>query len=121
MMFDGIIRKNPYEHWEFPYRSLDGQLGWRGSRPVDLDAREQREQTALESRWAQGDEPRFTAYNLNKLAVVSAAGDPPRVLTAALDRAVQEPLVWSADGKQIWFVVQDDRITSSAAGATVAF
>jgi dipeptidyl aminopeptidase/acylaminoacyl peptidase len=61
--------------------------------------------------YLQGDEPKFTAYNLNKLAIVSVNGGAPRVLTTALDRAVQEPLVWSADGKQISLVVQDDRIT----------
>jgi dipeptidyl aminopeptidase/acylaminoacyl peptidase len=59
--------------------------------------------------YLQGDEPKLTAYNLNKLAVVSVAGGAPRVLTAALDRAVQEPIVWSADGSQISFLVQDDR------------
>jgi len=61
--------------------------------------------------YLQGDEPKFSAYQMNKLAVISAAGGAAHVLTAALDRAVQEPLVWSADGKQISFVVQDDRIT----------
>jgi cyanophycinase len=67
-----------------------------------------------DSRWIaylQGDEPKFTAYNLNKLAVISAAGGTPRILTSTLDRAVQEPILWSADGKQLTFVVQDDRIT----------
>jgi len=59
----------------------------------------------------QGDEPKYTAYNLNKLAVVPVAGGPPRVLTASLDRAVQEPILWSADGKSLTFIVQDDRIT----------
>ena len=59
----------------------------------------------------EGDEPKFTAYSMNKLAVVPANGGPTRVLTTALDRAVQEPLVWSADGKTIAFVVQDDRVT----------
>jgi dipeptidyl aminopeptidase/acylaminoacyl peptidase len=73
--------------------------------------------------YLQGDEPKFSAYQMNKLAVISAAGGAARVLTAALDRAVQEPLVWSADGKQISFVVQDDRITyigrMSAAGGAI--
>ncbi|HEY2325500.1 MAG TPA: prolyl oligopeptidase family serine peptidase [Thermoanaerobaculia bacterium] len=73
--------------------------------------------------YLQGDEPKFTAYNLNKLAVISAAGGAPRILTSALDRAVQEPIVWSADGKQLSFIVQDDRITyigrMPAAGGTV--
>jgi dipeptidyl aminopeptidase/acylaminoacyl peptidase len=59
----------------------------------------------------EGDEPKYTAYNLNKLAVVPVGGGQPRLLSASLDRAVQEPIVWSADGKSLTFVVQDDRIT----------
>lgn len=59
----------------------------------------------------EGDDPKYTAYTLNKLAVVPAAGGATRILTAALDRAVQDPIVWSADGKSLTFVVQDDRIT----------
>ncbi|HEX8169868.1 MAG TPA: S9 family peptidase [Thermoanaerobaculia bacterium] len=61
--------------------------------------------------YLQGDEPKFSAYRLSKLAIVPVTGGAPRLLTASLDRAVQEPLVWSADGKQLSFVVQDDRIT----------
>ncbi|OGD38964.1 MAG: peptidase S9 [Candidatus Aminicenantes bacterium RBG_19FT_COMBO_58_17] len=57
----------------------------------------------------QGDEPRFYAYHLNKLAVVPAAGGPARVLTAALDRAVEGPVLWTADGQSLIFVVEDDR------------
>jgi len=59
----------------------------------------------------EGDEPKFSAYVMNKLAVVPAAGGATRLLTASLDRAVQEPIVWSADGKSLTFIVQDDRIT----------
>jgi dipeptidyl aminopeptidase/acylaminoacyl peptidase len=59
----------------------------------------------------QGDEPKYSAYSMNKLAVVPVAGGATRVLTASLDRAVQEPLLWSADGTALTFVVQDDRIT----------
>lgn len=59
--------------------------------------------------YLQGDEPKFSAYHLNKLAVVPAAGGSARVLTSALDRAVQGPIVWSADGRTLTFVVQDDR------------
>jgi dipeptidyl aminopeptidase/acylaminoacyl peptidase len=59
----------------------------------------------------QGDDPKYSAYSMNKLAVVPAAGGETRVLTASLDRAVQEPLLWSTDGKTLTFVVQDDRIT----------
>jgi dipeptidyl aminopeptidase/acylaminoacyl peptidase len=64
--------------------------------------------------YLQGDEPKYSAYNLNKLAVVRAAGGPSRLLTTSLDRAVQGPITWSADGKTLTFVVQDDRITYAA-------
>ncbi len=64
--------------------------------------------------YLQGDEPKYTAYNLNKLAVVPAAGGAARLLTTSLDRAVQGPIVWSADGKSLTFVVQDDRVTYAA-------
>jgi len=72
--------------------------------------------------YLQGDEPRFHAYNLNKLAVSPAAGGPARVLTPNLDRAVDNPL-WSADGQSLYFIVEDDRASYvgrvAAAGGTV--
>ena len=59
----------------------------------------------------QGEEAKFAAYGLQKLAVVPAAGGTPRVLTAALDRAVSGPILWSADGASLRVIVQDDRTT----------
>ena len=57
----------------------------------------------------RGDETKYTAYNQNRAAVVPSAGGPVRVLTAALDRRVYGPLVWSRDGARLAFLVQDDR------------
>jgi dipeptidyl aminopeptidase/acylaminoacyl peptidase len=57
----------------------------------------------------RGDEPRFSGYNLDKLAVVAAAGGPAKILTETLDRAVSGPICWSADGKSLTFLVEDDR------------
>ncbi len=57
----------------------------------------------------RGDEPRFSGYNLDKLAVVAAAGGPAKILTDRLDRAVLDPICWSADGKGLTFLVEDDR------------
>ena len=57
----------------------------------------------------RGDEPRFSGYNLDKLAIVAAAGGPARILTEKLDRAVSDPICWSADGKSLTFLVEDDR------------
>ena len=61
--------------------------------------------------YLQGDEPRFSAYHLDKLAIVPAAGGAPRLLTASLDRPVSGQLVWSPDGRTLTFVVADDRAT----------
>jgi dipeptidyl aminopeptidase/acylaminoacyl peptidase len=56
-----------------------------------------------------GEEPRFSAYSLSKLAVIPSAGGAPKVLTAALDRPVSGPLLWSADGASLLFLAEDDR------------
>ena len=61
--------------------------------------------------YLQGDEAKFSAYRLPKLAVVPAAGGAERVVTATLDRPVEGQLVWAADGKSIRAVVSDDRAT----------
>ncbi len=58
--------------------------------------------------YVQGDEPRYYAYNLSRLAVIPATGGTPRVLTESLDRAVSSP-VWTRDGKAILVIVEDDR------------
>ncbi len=57
----------------------------------------------------RGDEPRYSAYSLSKLAVVPAAGGETRILTAALDRAVMGPVIWTPDGQSLIFLVDDDR------------
>jgi dipeptidyl aminopeptidase/acylaminoacyl peptidase len=65
-----------------------------------------------DGRWIaylQGDEPRFSAYNQEKLAVVPADGGASRVLTGSLDRPVSTPIVWSPDSKTLTFLVADDR------------
>jgi dipeptidyl aminopeptidase/acylaminoacyl peptidase len=57
----------------------------------------------------RGDEPRFSAYHLNKLAIVPSDGSAPaRVITAALDRAVSS-LSFAPDGKSVIALTADDR------------
>jgi dipeptidyl aminopeptidase/acylaminoacyl peptidase len=71
----------------------------------------------------QGDETKYSAYDLNKLAIVPSAGGPANVLTASLDRPAGGPISWSPDGRTLMFTVDDDRITyvgrTTAAGGAV--
>ena len=57
----------------------------------------------------RGDEPKYQAYNLSKLAIVASDGTAPaRVLTDALDRPLSNAQ-FSADGKSVYVLVSDDR------------
>jgi dipeptidyl aminopeptidase/acylaminoacyl peptidase len=58
--------------------------------------------------YLQGGEARLIEYAVHRLAVVSAAGGSPRLLTAELDRNVTSPR-FSRDGSTIYFLLEDDR------------
>ena len=58
--------------------------------------------------YLQGSEPKFYAYNEDRLAVVSVNGGAPRILTASLDRPISSPR-FAADGASIVFLYADDR------------
>ncbi len=58
--------------------------------------------------YLRGSDPRFSAYNEERLAIVPASGGTPRILTDALDRPVSSPQ-FTADGKSIVFLFTDDR------------
>jgi len=65
-----------------------------------------------DSRWiafVRGDEPRYYAYNLNKLAIVRSDGsEPAKVLTGSFDRAISSPR-FSSDGRSVLATTADDR------------
>ncbi|MBI2404546.1 MAG: S9 family peptidase [Gemmatimonadetes bacterium] len=63
--------------------------------------------------YLQGSEPQYSAYSLNKLAVVPMDGSGARVLTAALDRPVSQP-EWTSDSDAIIGLVTDDRVVYPA-------
>jgi len=70
----------------------------------------------------QGDETKYSAYEINKVAIVPAAGGPAKALTAALDRPASGQIWWSPDAKTLTFAVSDDRVdyvgrTTTAGGA----
>ncbi len=54
-----------------------------------------------------GDEPRYFAYIMDRLAVVDVASGRVRDLTGKLDRAVVSP-TFSSDGRTIQFAIEDD-------------
>ena len=65
----------------------------------------------------QGGDPKYMAYNIDRLAVVPVAecllgnqtgACAPRLLTESLDRAVASPR-WAPDGSAIYVTVTDDR------------
>jgi dipeptidyl aminopeptidase/acylaminoacyl peptidase len=58
--------------------------------------------------YLQTSEAKLNAYNMNRLAVVRAAGGEPKILTENFDRGVSAPH-FSADGSSIFFLVADDR------------
>jgi dipeptidyl aminopeptidase/acylaminoacyl peptidase len=53
-----------------------------------------------------GDEPKYSAYDQNRLVTISAAGGQARVLTETLDRPVRAPF-WTADGSILISVIDD--------------
>jgi dipeptidyl aminopeptidase/acylaminoacyl peptidase len=55
----------------------------------------------------EGDEPRYNAYMMDRLALIKVSSGGVRQLTGSLDRAVLSP-VFSADGQTIEFAVEDD-------------
>ena len=61
--------------------------------------------------YLQGDEAKYSAYDLNKLAIVPAGGGEPKLVTATLDRPVSGNLVWTSDGRSLLFTVADDRVS----------
>lgn len=82
-------------------RALTTFKGPDGGRPV----------WSPDGKWIaylQGSEPEYSAYGLNKLAIVPSGGGAARVLTAALDRPVSDAR-WNADGTALHVLVSDDR------------
>ena len=58
--------------------------------------------------YTQSSGARQGAYNMSRLAVVSASGGEPSLLAGKLDRGVSAPR-YTPDGKSIVFLVADDR------------
>ncbi|MBR0552546.1 S9 family peptidase [Stakelama marina] len=57
--------------------------------------------------YLQGGPVKLFSYGTRHLAIISAGGGDPTILTASLDRNVHDP-IWSRDGRNIRFIVEDD-------------
>ncbi|HET7206409.1 MAG TPA: S9 family peptidase [Terriglobales bacterium] len=58
--------------------------------------------------YAQGGDVSLIDYAVRHLAVVPSSGGTPKLLTDALDRNISRPH-WSADGRYLYFTIEDDR------------
>ena len=61
--------------------------------------------------FVQGGPKEQLVYGLHQLMVVPVSGGPARALTAGLDRNTTKPQ-WAADGKSVYFLLEDDRAES---------
>lgn len=69
-----------------------------------------------DGRWIaflQAGAPKYYAYQMNRLAIVPAAGGASRLITETLDRSVSDP-AWTSDGSAIVVTVEDDRTRYAA-------
>ncbi len=57
--------------------------------------------------FSRSSDPKFNFHNLNRVAIVAAAGGPARVLTEPLDRGTAS-YAFTADGGSVVFTVTDD-------------
>jgi dipeptidyl aminopeptidase/acylaminoacyl peptidase len=63
--------------------------------------------------YLQGGPAKYADYDPARLAVISIKGGEPKLPAQALDRNVSHAR-WSSDGKQLLFLVTDDRLQSIA-------
>ena len=111
-----FVRESPAE----PGKARDSDLFVVDARPgaaptqlTDFDGPDGgRPSWSPDGKWiafTRGDEPKFYAYHLNKLAVVASDGaTPARVVTASLDRPVSN-VRFTTDGRAVLATLSDDR------------
>lgn len=58
--------------------------------------------------YVAGGDPKLIYYAVHGVHVIAAAGGVPRAIAAKLDRNTTQPR-WAADGKRIYFLLEDDR------------
>jgi dipeptidyl aminopeptidase/acylaminoacyl peptidase len=92
---------------------VDARAGGRAKALTDFDGPDGgRPSWSPDGKWlafTRGDEPKYSAYHLNRLAVVPSDGSAPaRVVTTSFDRPVSS-VRFTADGRSVLATVADDR------------
>ena len=92
---------------------IDARAGARARALTDFDGPDGgRPSWSPDGKWVaftRGDEPKYSAYHLNRLAVVPSDGSAPaRVVTTSFDRPMSN-VRFSADGRSVLAIVADDR------------
>ena len=92
---------------------IEARAGARARALTDFDGPDGgRPSWSPDGKWlafTRGDEPKYSAYHLNRLAVVPSDGSAPaRVVTSAFDRPLSQ-VRFLADGRSVSAIVADDR------------
>jgi dipeptidyl aminopeptidase/acylaminoacyl peptidase len=120
LVFSSKRGSDPDRHDNFDLFIIDAQPGATARALLSTDVPESAPNYGSRPAWSpdgkqiafvQGGPKEQLVYALHQLMVVPVSGGSARPLTAGLDRNTTQPQ-WSADGKSIYFLLEDDRAES---------
>ncbi len=120
LVFSSKRGLDPDRHDNFDLFIIDAQPGATARVLLNTDVPESAPNYGSRPAWSpdgkqiafvQGGPKEQLVYALHQLMVVPVSGGAARPLTAGLDRNTTQPQ-WSADGKSIYFLLEDDRAES---------
>jgi dipeptidyl aminopeptidase/acylaminoacyl peptidase len=120
LVFSSKRGPDPDRHDNFDLFIIDAQPGATARALLNTDVPESAPNYGSRPAWSpdgkqiafvQGGPKEQLVYALHQLMVVPVSGGSARPLTAGLDRNTTQPQ-WSADGKSIYFLLEDDRAES---------
>jgi dipeptidyl aminopeptidase/acylaminoacyl peptidase len=120
LVFSSKRGPDPDRHDNYDLFLIDAKVGATAHPLLATDVPENAPNYGSRPAWSpdgrriafvQGGPKEQLVYALHQLMVVDVAGGPARALTAGLDRNTTQPQ-WSADGKSVYFLLEDDRAES---------
>lgn len=120
LVFSSKRGPDPDRHDNYDLFLIDAQPGATARVLLSTDVPESAPNYGSRPAWSpdgrqiafvQGGPKEQLVYALHQLMVVPVSGGTARPLTAGLDRNTTQPQ-WSADGKSIYFLLEDDRAES---------